>query len=122
MKKLIFIFMLSITSHLFSASTTSTDTTLDGSITKILPQERAADYIQAYLFLVKAKPSDVIYFILSNNTYIYDIEKITPLNNGTLLMFQTLKSAGYIFQIIRIEDIVELSYTSDRSTLPGYEF
>lgn len=116
MKKLIFIFMLSITSHLFS-----TDTTLDGSITKILPQDRAADYIQAYLFLVKAKPSDVIYFRLSNNTYIYDIETITPLSNGTLLMFKTLKSAGYVFQIVKIEDIVELFYTSNRATLPEYE-
>ena len=65
--------------------------------------------------------NDVIYFILKDETYIYDIESITILANGTLIMFETLKSGGIVYQIVRIEDIEKLFYTDDRSTLPDYD-
>ena len=74
------------------------------------PKQRAQDFQQAYDMLKKEKTAGKVYFQLSDGTSIGNIIDMTPMANGTMVLFRYNSSQGIRFQIVKIEEILTLQY------------
>lgn len=80
------------------------------NIMVIDPKARASDYVQAFDFLRKDKPTLRI-MIRTADTLFTGVTDITASTGGTLLMVKVLSTQGSRTQIIPIEQILEINYS-----------
>lgn len=76
----------------------------------ITPAARAQDFQQAYETLKKEKTAGKVYFQLTDGSKIFNVIEMTPLPNSTLVLFRLNSQQGIYFQVVRIEDIANISY------------
>lgn len=76
----------------------------------ISPVARAQDFQQAYEMLRKEKTSGKVYFQLADGSKIFNVIEMTPMPNSTLVLFKLNSQQGIHFQIVKIEDIANISY------------
>ncbi len=76
----------------------------------VTPAARAADFQQAFELLKKEKSSGKVYFELSDGTTINNVIDMAPMSNSTVILFRFNSSQGIQFQVVKIEDIVNLRY------------
>lgn len=84
--------------------------TLMPSYMMVTPAARAADFQQAFDLLKKEKSSGKVYFELSDGTTIGNVIDMAPMSNSTVILFRYNSSQGIQFQVVKIEDIVNLGY------------
>lgn len=80
------------------------------NIMVIDPKARASDYVQAFDFLRKDKPTLKI-LIRTADTLFTGVTDITASTGGTLLMIKVLSNQGSRTQVIPIEQILEINYS-----------
>ncbi len=76
----------------------------------ISPQERASDYQKAFEQLKKEKTTAKVYFQLSDGSTISNIIDMNLLPSSTLILFRYNSSQGVKYQVVKIEEITNLSY------------
>lgn len=76
----------------------------------ITPAARVADFQQAFELLKKEKSSGKVYFELADGTTIGNVVDMAVMSNSTLVLFRFNTSQGIQYQIVKIEDIVNLGY------------
>ncbi len=76
----------------------------------IPPAGRAVDFQQAYDFLRKEKSTGKVYFELSDGSTISNIIEMLVMPNSTLIIFRYNSNQGINFQVVKIEEIVNLRY------------
>lgn len=76
----------------------------------ITPAARAQDFQQAYETLKKEKSAGKVYFQLTDGSKLFNVIEMTLMPNSTLVLFRLNSQQGINFQIVRIEDIVNISY------------
>ena len=76
----------------------------------IPPAGRAVDFQQAYEFLRKEKSTGKVYFELADGSTIGNVIEMMVMPNSTLIIFRYNSNQGISFQVVKIEDIVNLSY------------
>lgn len=80
------------------------------SYMRISPAQRAQDYQQAFEQLRKEKTAGKVYFQLADGTTISNVIDMNLMTNGTLVMFRFNSSQGVRFQIVKVEDILNIYY------------
>ena len=80
------------------------------SVFVIDPKKRADDLKKCFETLKKDKPSSRIFFKLKDGSTIANILDITPLENGTMIIFKTSSTQGTKFIIAPIEDIDKIGH------------
>jgi hypothetical protein len=74
-------------------------------------KERALDLQAAFDALKREKTAGKVYFQLSDNTSISNVIDMTLLPNNSLILFRyNTNTQGIKLQVVKIEDIVGLSY------------
>jgi hypothetical protein len=74
-------------------------------------KDRALDFQQAFDLLKKEKTSGKVYFQFSDGSSISNIIDITLLPNNSLVLFRfNTNNQGIRLQVVKVEDIVGLSY------------
>lgn len=74
-------------------------------------KERALDLQQAFELLKREKTTGKVYFQLADNSNISNIIDMTLLPNNSLILFRyNTNNQGIKLQVVKIEDIVGLSY------------
>ncbi len=74
-------------------------------------KDRALDFQQAFDLLKKEKTSGKVYFQFSDGSNISNIIDITLLPNNSLMLFRyNTNNQGIRLQVVKVEDIVGLSY------------
>ncbi len=76
----------------------------------VTPAARAADFQQAFDILKREKSAGKVYFELSDGTIIGNVIDMAPMSNSTVILFRYNSSQGIQFQVVKIEDIVNLRY------------
>ena len=76
----------------------------------IPPAGRAGDFQQAFELLKKEKSAGKVYFELTDGTTIGNIIDLTVMPNSTLILFRYNSTQGIRFQVVRVEEIVNLRY------------
>ena len=82
------------------------------SILVIEPKSRASDYIQAFDMLRRDKPTLKIAIHISGGAMLENVTEVSTVKNGTLLMIKYASSSGTKYQVVPIEEIAEMSYSS----------
>jgi hypothetical protein len=80
------------------------------SVMIIDPKARANDYVQAFDFLRKDKPTLKI-MIRTTQAMFIGVTDVTASSSGTLLMVKTLSNQGLKTQFVPIEQIMEINYS-----------
>ncbi|HSX26963.1 MAG TPA: hypothetical protein VLE89_08170 [Chlamydiales bacterium] len=93
-------------------TTTAAAMTESKSILVIEPKSRANDYIQAFDMLRKDKPTLKIAIHIGGGTMLENVTEVATVKNGTLLMIKYASSSGTKYQVVPIEEIAEMSYSS----------
>jgi len=93
------------------AAAAPASTMMNRSIIMIDPKGRANDYVQAFDFLRKDKPTLKIMVRIMNNMTLANVTEITPMQSGTLLIIKFMSNSGSKVQIVPIEEIMELNYS-----------
>lgn len=112
--KYCFLPILFFGSALFAQEATPTAaaaSTMNRSLVMIDPKGRSNDYVQAFDFLRKDKPTQKIMVRIMNGMTLSNVTEITAAQSGTLLMIKFLSNSGNKIQIVPIEDIMELNYS-----------
>ena len=74
-------------------------------------KERALDLQQAFDLLKKEKTTGKVYFQLTDSSTISNIIDVTLLPNSSLFLFRyNTNNQGIKLQVVKVEDIVGLSY------------
>lgn len=76
----------------------------------INPAFRALDLQQAFEMLRKEKTTGKVYFQLTDGSTISNIIDMTLMSNSTLILFRFNSTQGIRFQVVKVEDIVGLTY------------
>jgi len=76
----------------------------------ITPKMRASDYKQAFDILRREKTSAKVFFQLASGTMISNIIEMTPMDNGTLILFRFNTAQGVKLQVVTVEEIQQVSY------------
>ena len=76
----------------------------------IPPSLRALDFQQAFEILRKEKSTNKVYFQLSDGSTISNIIDMTLMTNSTLILFRYNSTQGIRFQIVKLEDIINIGY------------
>lgn len=76
----------------------------------IPPSARALDFQQAFEQMRKEKSTAKVYFELADGTIISNVIDMTMMSNSTLVMFRFNSNQGIRFQVVKVEDILNLSY------------
>ena len=82
------------------------------SLLMIDPKARAQDYVQAFDLLRKDKPTQKIMIILFNGMILTSVGEITASVNGTLLLIKYNSTSGNKYQVVPVEEIAEIAYSS----------
>ncbi len=82
------------------------------SVIMIDPKARAADFVQAFDILRKDKPTLKISIKIANGMNLNSVSDVIATQGGTLLMIKYSSSSGLKYQIVPVEDIVEIAYSS----------
>ncbi len=75
----------------------------------IEPSKRAQDFAQAYEIIKKGKSPQNILFHLSDGRKISNVSELSPMTNGTLILFKITTNMGSKFELISIENILGIS-------------
>lgn len=94
-----------------AASIAAAKTSQPGSFFVIDPKTRATDYVQAFDFLRKDKPTLKIRILLSNGQELSQVTDLSTTHGGSLLLAKYLSNQGTKYQIIPVEELGELSYS-----------
>jgi hypothetical protein len=76
----------------------------------ISPSSRALDFQQAFEQMRKEKSTGKVYFELADGSVIANIIEMTMMANSTLILFRFNSSQGIRFQVVKVEDIINLRY------------
>ncbi|SRR5581483_213752 len=76
----------------------------------IAPAARAQDLKQAYEALKREKTAGKVFFELTDGSRIFNVIEMIPMSNSTLVLFRVSAQEGIHFQVVRIEDIANVSY------------
>jgi hypothetical protein len=76
----------------------------------ISPSARALDFQQAFEQMRKEKSTGKVYFELADGTIISNIIDMTMMTNATLIMFRFNSNQGIRFQVVKVEDILNIRY------------
>jgi hypothetical protein len=76
----------------------------------VTPAARAADFQQAFDILKREKSAGKVYFELADGTTIGNVIDMSPMSNSTVILFRYNSSQGIQYQVVKIEDIVNLRY------------
>lgn len=76
----------------------------------ISPAQRAQDFQQAFEQLRKEKTAGKVYFQLADGTTISNVIDMNLMSNSTLVMFRFNSSQGVRFQVVKVEDILNIYY------------
>lgn len=82
------------------------------SVIIIDPKARAADFVQAFDILRKDKPTLKISIKIANGMNLNSVSEVIATQGGTLLMIKYSSNAGLKYQIVPVEDIEEIAYSS----------
>ena len=82
------------------------------SIMIIDPKTRALDYVQAFEILRKDRPTSKIMIRTHSGMTLSNIAEMTATQSGSLLMVKSASQTGNKYQIVPVEDILEISYSS----------
>ncbi len=85
-------------------------TTTNKSVIVIDPKARANDYVQAFDFLRKDKPTLKI-AVHTTSAAIQNVTDITATSGGTLLLLKIFSNQGTRTQIVPVEEIMEINYS-----------
>ena len=80
------------------------------SVMIINPKDRASDYMKAYQMLRQEKSTAKVYFELANGKQIANIIDITPMPEGTMILFRYTTPQGIKYQVVDIEDILAVKH------------
>lgn len=80
------------------------------SVIVIEPKSRAADFLHAFDLLRKDKPTLKI-TIRTTNAMLGNVSEVVVSPNGTLLMIKYASSTGTKYQVVPIEELVEIGYS-----------
>lgn len=94
-----------------AASVSASPANPERSLMMIEPKARAADYVQAFDFLRKDKPTLKIRLLLMNGQELSNVTELSTTHGGTLLIAKYLSNQGTKAQIIPIETIGEIGYS-----------
>jgi hypothetical protein len=94
-----------------AAAVSSTQIGQQRSLYVIDPKIRAADYVQAYDFLRKDKPTLKIRILLLNGMELSNVTELSTTQGGTLLIAKYLSNQGTKAQIVAVEEIGDISYS-----------
>ncbi|MBS0604696.1 MAG: hypothetical protein JSS60_06640 [Verrucomicrobia bacterium] len=78
----------------------------------ISPTARALDFQSAFETMRKEKTTGKVYFQLADGSTISNVIDMTLLPNSTLFLFRFNSSQGIRFQVVKVEDILNISYSS----------
>lgn len=85
--------------------------TIDNKSVMIIdPKARTNDYVQAFDFLRKDKPTLKI-MVRTTQSIILGVTDVTASASGTLLMIKTLSNQGIKVQFIPVEQVMEINYS-----------
>ncbi len=84
--------------------------TPSASYMMISPSSRAADFQQAFEQLRKEKSAGKVYFQLADGTTIANVIDMNLMTNSTLVIFRFNSSQGIRFQVVKVEDIINIYY------------
>ncbi len=76
----------------------------------IPPASRAMDYLTAFESLRKEKSTGKVYFQLTDGSMISNVIDMTLMPNSTLILFRFNSSQGIRFQVVKVEDILNIGY------------
>ncbi len=76
----------------------------------ISPSARALDFQEAFEQLRKEKSAGKVYFELADGTIISNVIDMTMMSNSTLVMLRFNSNQGIRFQVVKVEDILNLRY------------
>ncbi len=76
----------------------------------ISPTSRAMDFQTAFENLRKEKSTGKVYFQLADGSTISNVIEMTLLPNSTLILFRFNSSQGIRFQVVKVEDIMNIGY------------
>lgn len=76
----------------------------------ISPSARALDYQTAFEQLRKEKTAGKVYFQLVDGSSIANIIDMNIMPNSTLIVFRFNSSQGVRFQVVKVEDILNIYY------------
>lgn len=76
----------------------------------ISPSARALDFLQAFEQMRKEKSTGKVYFELADGSTINNIIEMTLMSNSTLALFRFNSSQGIRFQVVRVEDLLNIRY------------
>lgn len=76
------------------------------------PKVRGSDYIQAFDYLRRDKPTMKIVIRTTGGTQFYNVTDLSATTGGTLLLVKYLSNQGNKTQIVPVEDIVEIAYSA----------
>lgn len=74
------------------------------------PKSRARDYVQAFEILRKEKSVSRVYFKTISGTLLQNIMEMTPMENGSLILFKLNTPQGIKYQVVKVEEIVTLHH------------
>lgn len=83
---------------------------LTQSYMMISPVARAQDLLQAYEALRKEKTSAKVFFQLVDGSALYNVIEMTLMSNSTLILFRLNTPQGIRFQLVKVEDILNINY------------
>lgn len=76
----------------------------------ITPAARAADLQQAFETLRKEKSTGKVFFQLADGSTIANVIDMTLMPNSTLILFRFNSNQGIRFQVVKVEEIHNISY------------
>lgn len=76
----------------------------------ISPSARALDFQQAFEQMRKEKSTGKVYFELVDGSTIGNIIDMTMMANSTLILFRFNSGQGIRFQVVKVEEILNLRY------------
>lgn len=82
------------------------------SVIVLDPKVRASDYIQAFDYLRKDKPTLKIVILTTSGVIYYNVTDLSITKGGTLFLVKFLSNQGSKTQILPVEEIVEIAYSS----------
>jgi hypothetical protein len=76
----------------------------------ISPSARALDFQQAFEQMRKEKSTGKVYFELVDGTIISNIIDMNMMANSTLILFRFNSNQGIRFQVVKVEEILNIRY------------
>lgn len=81
------------------------------SVIVIDPKVRADDYVQAFDFLRRDKPTQKIVIRTTTGMTYFNVTDLSITKGGTLFLVKFLSTQGSKTQILPLEEIVEIAYS-----------